>query len=139
MQIVLDELKELLEKAKMTDKLNPPASPEAIADWERSHGAVIPDEIKQFLMFSNGFELDVNFGVFPLAKIKVITDWAYIPAGWLYLGDLIGDGCHMVSDENGKLLCCDTECAPLLSDLSLADWLRDRIFERIEENIDEDE
>ncbi len=139
MQKVLEELKELLEKAKMTNKLNPPATPEQIAERERSLGAIIPDEIKEFLQFSDGFEPDVNFRVFPLADIKVITHWTNIPAGWLYLGDLIGDGCYMVSDENGRLIRCDTECPPFLSDLSLADWLRDRIFERIEENIDEDE
>lgn len=139
MKKTLDELKTLLEKAKMTNRLDPPASPEAIAEWERTHGAVIPGEVKQFLMFSNGFEFDVNFRVFSLEKIRVITNWVNIPAGWLYLGDLIGDGCYMVSDESGKLLCCDTECPPFLSDLSLSEWLEDRIFERIEENIDEDE
>ena len=139
MKKTLEELKTLLEKAHMTGKLNPPATPEAIADRELSLGVPIPDEIKEFLQFSDGFELDVNFRVFPLAEIKVIDSWVNIPAGWLYLGDLIGDGCHMVSDESGRLLCLDTECAPLLSDLSLANWLEDRIFERIEENIDEDE
>ena len=139
MQKVLDELKELLEKAKMTDKLNPPASPEAIAEWERSHGAVIPDEIKQFLMFSNGFEYGWGcVRILPLDEISFIKGWDNTPDGWLDLGSIIGDGAYLVGDEKGQLWLSDHNSRPPLREYSVMEWIKDTVIESIYEDIDEE-
>ena len=67
MKTTLDKLKLLLEKAVISDKLNPPASINDIVEWENIHNAVIPEEIKEFLQFSDGFEYGWGtIVVFPL-------------------------------------------------------------------------
>ncbi|MCR5121179.1 MAG: SMI1/KNR4 family protein [Ruminococcus sp.] len=140
MQKVLEELKELLEKAKMTNKLNPPATPEQIAERERSLGAIIPDEIKQFLMFSNGFEYGWGcVDILPLEEITIIKGWDNTPDGWLDLGSIIGDGAELVGDEHGNLWLSDHESRPMLRRYSIKEWLRDNVIESIYEDIDEDE
>lgn len=139
MEKILGKLNDALEKAGLTDRLSPPAAPEAVAEWEREHNAVLPAEIKGFLRFSNGFEYGMNFMVFPLSRIKVINNWVGVPDGWLHIGQLIGDGCYIVSDEKGRLARYDTEARPLLSDLDLEKWIEDHVLEELYEDYDIDE
>ena len=138
MNIILDELREALEKAKLTNRLNPPASPEAIADWERTHGAVIPDEIKEFLQFSDGFEYGWgSIRIYPLKKIGFVRGWDNVPDGWLDLGSIIGDGAYLVGRPDGTLFLADHESRPPLMEYSLKEWLDDSIIPSIEEDIEE--
>ncbi|SDA22136.1 hypothetical protein SAMN02910447_02156 [Ruminococcus sp. YE71] len=139
MKEILDRLKNVLEKAGLTDRLHSPATEEEISAWETSHGKRLPDEIKDFLRMSNGFEHCWNFNVYPLEKIKVIEGVKGVPDGWLNLGWLIGDGCYIVSDENGRLIRCDCESRPPLSELDLAKWIEDHVIEGIYEDYDIDE
>ena len=139
MQKVLDELKEALEKAKKTHLLNPPAAAEDIAGWERSHKAIIPDEIKQFLMFSNGFEYGWGcVRILPLDEISFIKGWDNTPDGWLDLGSIIGDGAELVCDEKGNLWLSDHESRPPLREYSIKEWIQDQVIESIYEDIDEE-
>ncbi len=136
MKTTLDKLKLLLEKAGISDKLNPPASINDIVEWENIHNAVIPEEIKEFLQFSDGFEYGWGtIVVFPLDKIEIIENWDSVPDGWLDLGSIIGDGAYLVSNENGELYLADHENhdEPLRK-FSLKNWIENRIFERIEED-----
>ena len=136
MNKILEELKEALEKAKLTNRLNPPASPEAIADWERTHGAIIPGEIKEFLMFSNGFEYGWgSIRIYPLGKIRLVRGWDSVPDGWLDLGSIIGDGAYLVGRPDGTLFLADHESRPPLGEYSLKEWLNDSIIPSIEEDI----
>ena len=140
MNKILEELKEALEKAKMTNRLNPPASPEAIADWERTHGAVIPDEIKEFLMFSNGFEYGWGcIRILPLDEIYPVKGWDSVPDGWLDLGSIIGDGAYLVGRPDGTLFLADHESRPPLREYSVMEWIEQTVIESIYEDIDEEE
>ena len=139
MKAILDRLKSDLEKAGATQYLETPATPEMIAGWETENNAVLPAEIKEFLLFSNGFEYGMNFMVFPLERIDIIRNWAGVPDGWLHLGQLIGDGCYIVSDEKGTLYRCDHESRPMLEEFpreKFARWIEDHVLERIYEDYD---
>lgn len=140
MNKILEELREALEKAKLTNRLNPPASPEAIADWESEHGAVIPDEIKEFLQFSNGFEYGWgSIRIYPLGKIRLVRGWDSVPDGWLDLGSIIGDGAYLVGRPDGTLFLADHESRPPLREYSVMEWIEQTVIESIYEDIDEDE
>ena len=140
MNKILEELKEALEKAKMTNRLNPPASPEAIADWERTNGAIIPDEIKEFLQFSNGFEYGWgSIRIYPLGKIRLVRGWDSVPDGWLDLGSIIGDGAYLVGRPDGTLFLADHESRPPLREYSVMEWIEQTVIESIYEDIDEEE
>ena len=139
MKAVLDKLKNALDTAGAVQFLEPAAEPETIAEWESEKNAVLPAEIKEFLQFSNGFEYGMNFMVFPLGRIRIIRDWVGVPDGWLHLGQLIGDGCYIVSDENGELYKCDHESRPMLEKFPrerFAEWIEDHVLESIYEDYD---
>ncbi len=62
-------LTEALRNSRELDKLNPPATGAEIAAWENNNGCKLPQIIKDFLMFSNGFKYG-KFEVLPLEKIS---------------------------------------------------------------------
>lgn len=136
----LDYLRIILEKAGMANNINEPAADQEINEWEKKHNAVIPEEIKAFLQFSNGFQygwgaLDIS----SLDKIKFVKNWAIVPDGWLSLGSIIGDGAYLVSDEKGNLFLADHENHDdLLRKFSLKAWIEDHVLEMIEEDGDVD-
>ena len=135
MKETLERLRYLREAAGRSALINEPASAEEIAEWEKAHSALIPQEIKEFLQFSNGFEY--GWGavvVFPLNKIRPVKNWDSVPDNWLELGSIIGDGAYMVSDENGELYLADhNHRDDPLAKFSLKEWLEESIFISIEE------
>ena len=138
MKKTLEELKSVLTRANKTGLIEPPAAPEDIAAWESEHGAVIPDEIKEFLRFSNGFEYGCgSIRIRPLGKIRFIKGWDGVPDGWLDLGSIIGDGAYLVGRPDGTLFLCDHESRPMLEEYSLKEWLTNSIIPSIEEDIEE--
>ena len=138
MRATLDKLKDLLEKAGKSNLINSPLPLQDIIEWEKAHNTVIPDEIKDFLQFSNGFEY--NWGtlvIFPLNRIRPIADWDAVPDGWLHLGSVIGDGAYLVSDENGDLYLDDHENPyQRLRRISLKEWIETHTIISIEEEYD---
>ena len=138
MKETLERLRYLLEAAGISELMNEPASAEEIAEWEKAHNALIPQEIKDFLQFSNGFEYSWGtVEVFALNEIKYVHDWDSVPDGWLYLGSIIGDGAYMVSNENGELYLADhNDPDDPLDKFSLKEWLEDTVFDSIEEEYD---
>ena len=137
MKKTLEELKDVLTRANKTGLIEPPAAPEDIAAWESEHGAVIPDEIKEFLRFSNGFEYGWgSIRIRPLGKIRFIKGWDGVPDGWLDLGSIIGDGAYLVGRPDGTLFLCDHESRPMLEEYSLKEWLTNSIIPSIEEDIE---
>lgn len=136
----LDYVRILLEKAGMADTIHASASVQEMSEWEKQHNAVIPEEIKEFLQFSDGFQyrwgaLDIS----SLDQIRFVKNWDNVPDGWLNLGSIIGDGAYLVSDENGILFLADHENhAEPLRRFSIKAWIEDHILEMIEEDGDVD-
>ena len=138
MKKTLEELKDVLTRAGRTGLLEPLAAPGTIAAWESEHGAVIPDEIKEFLQFSDGFEYGWgSIRIYPLKKIGFVRGWDNVPDGWLDLGSIIGDGAYLVGRPDGTLFLADHESRPPLMEYSLKEWLDDSIIPSIEEDIEE--
>ena len=85
----INHLKANLDKRMI--ELNPPASDELIAEVESFFNITLPDDIKQFYKFANGFESDEDmFGIVPLNdmienKKRWIDSDLYI-AEWLIYG-----------------------------------------------------
>lgn len=138
MKSALEKLKLLLEKAGISNKINSSISFQDIIEWEKAHNAVIPEEIKDFLQFSNGFEYGWGkIVIFPLNRIEFVTNWDSVPDGWLFLGSVIGDGAYLVSDENGDLYLDDHENTyQRLRRFSLKEWIEEKIIISIEEEYD---
>ncbi|MBQ4310313.1 MAG: SMI1/KNR4 family protein [Oscillospiraceae bacterium] len=138
MKSTLTKLKNLLERAGISNIINSPISLQDIIEWEKTHNVIIPEEIKDFLQFSNGFEY--NWGslvIFQLNRIKVITGWDSVPDGWLFLGSVIGDGAYLVSDVNGDLYLDDHENPyQHLRRISLKEWIERHTIISIEEEYD---
>lgn len=132
----LDYLRIILEKAGIANNINETATEQEINEWEKKHNAVIPEEIKAFLQFSNGFQYSWGaLYISSLDEIKFVKNWAIVPDGWLSLGSIIGDGAYLVSDENGNLFLDDHENHDnLLRKFSLKAWIEDHILEMIEED-----
>jgi hypothetical protein len=94
-------LTEALRNSRELDKLNPPATGAEIAAWENANGCRLPQIIKDFLMFSNGFKYG-KFEVLPLEKISPNVrpkdcEEEYFTVGWAYgtlLSDKDGDLCQ---------------------------------------------
>ncbi len=135
MKSTLAKLKDLLEKADLSNKIRNSISLQDIIEWEKTHNAIIPEEIKDFLQFSNGFEYGWgSLVIFPLNEIKFITNWDSVPDGWLFLGSVIGDGAYLVSDEKGDLYLDDHENPyERLRKISLKRWIEKHTIIRIEE------
>ena len=135
MKATIEKLKHLLDKAGISDLINSPVSAQDIAAWEHEHKAVIPEEIRIFLQFSNGFRYGWgSLVIFPLDKIRFCTYWDTVPDHWLYLGSVIGDGAYLVSDENGVLYLADHENHDEpVSRILLRKWIEEHTLEMIEE------
>ena len=135
MKSTLEKLKVLLEKAGISNKINSSIPFQEIIEWEKTHNTIIPEEIKDFLQFSNGFEYGWgSIVVFPLNRIKFIANWDSVPDGWLFLGSVIGDGAYLVSDANGNLYLDDYEnYSQCLRRISLKEWIEEHIIISIEE------
>lgn len=135
MKKTLDRLRCLLEKTGQADQMNKPAAPEEISEWEKKHNVPIPEEIKEFLLFSNGFEYGMELiRINPLNRIFLSEYSEIVPDGWLKLGSILYGTADLVSDENGVLSIYDRGSVDdnRLKNFSLKSWVEDQVFEYIE-------
>ena len=136
----LGYMRMLLEQADLTDRIQQPVSVQDISDWEALHHAVLPEEIRAFLQFSDGFQYRWGaLDIIPLQEIDEIDGWDIVPDGWYSIGSVIGDGAELVSDPNGCLFLADHENHDeTLRRISLKSWIEDYILEELEEDADAD-
>jgi hypothetical protein len=79
--------------ALFPDACRPPASPEAIADWEHRHQFMLPAGLKDWLAISDGFFLAGGTLVHPLQAIGPMIPFARVegmhvpPESWFELGN----------------------------------------------------
>lgn len=92
-------LTEALKGSGELDKLNPPATGAEIAAWENANGCRLPQLIKDFLMFSNGFKYG-KFEVLPLEKISPNVRPKDSREGYFTVGNVRGT---LLSNKNGYL------------------------------------
>lgn len=84
-----DELEE--EYGKEASWFSDPASETEIAKWERENKIIIPEQYKEWLMFSNDSQILNNTArFFGLKMIGIYDD--YVPNDYVVIGELIGDG-----------------------------------------------
>ncbi len=68
-----------------------PATEEEFAQWEKSHGCKLPEDLKDFLRFANGAELPCcSANIFSLDRFGLYDDC--MEEGYVSIGDAIGDG-----------------------------------------------
>lgn len=135
MKKTLDRLGYLLEKTGQADQMKKSATPEEISEWEKEHNVPIPEEIKEFLLFSNGFEYGMELiRINPLNRIFLSEYSKIVPDGWLKLGSILYGTADLVSDENGVLSIYDRSGVDdnRLKEFSLKSWIEDQVFEYIE-------
>ncbi|MCR5121180.1 MAG: SMI1/KNR4 family protein [Ruminococcus sp.] len=92
-------LTEALKGSGELDKLNPPATGAEIAAWENNNGCKLPQHIKDFLMFSNGFKYG-KFEVLPLEKISPNVRPKDCEEEYFTVGRAYGT---LLSDKDGDL------------------------------------
>ncbi len=85
---------------------NPPAIEEQIQHMEHHLGFALPDSYRQFLKFANGARIMGNSAtIYGLNEIG--TPDCMVPAGFLTIGEVIGDGERIaISEANGKIYSC---------------------------------
>lgn len=67
----------------------PPVSPERISAWEQEHEVALPEEIRSYLLQSDGLEARRGeiWPVLPLAQWEVIRDECLAPHPWIRFGE----------------------------------------------------
>lgn len=78
-------LPEALEKAGQSDRLNPPATEAQIAKWERINDRKLPEELREFLKITNGFEFG-NTRIYSLEEMDGNTRPGKCPKKWFTVG-----------------------------------------------------
>lgn len=66
----LRDLKNDLEKAGLSGELNPPATEQAVEEWENESGCRLPEEYRYFLVFSDGFRHGSVITIYSLAELS---------------------------------------------------------------------
>ena len=137
MKETLEKMKKLLKQAGKEKTIQPPTTKEDISEWENQNNTLIPDEIKEFLLFSDGFIYGWGtLVIYALRDIEFVKDWDSVPDGWLNLGSIIGDGAELVSDRKGTLFLADHEnYNDPLCEFSLKSWIEEQVCVRIEEDM----
>lgn len=135
MKATLDKLSHLLERIGQSEIIKKPATQAEISEREKKYNYPIPEEIKEFLMFSNGF--DYGMDLIRIVPVNMIFPSGYsrvVPDGWLYLGSLLYGAADLVSNENGVLFVHDKrrEDENKLREFSLESWIKEQVFNYIE-------
>ena len=89
--------------------LNAPASEEDISAWESRNGAVLPEELKRFLLYTNGFDRD-GLVIYPLEQLDPAKKEKFVPGEYYCIGtshtrEKRSDG----YDEHDYLILADRE------------------------------
>ena len=135
MKGTLDKLRFLLKNSGQEGIIKKPATPAEISEREKKYNSPIPEEIKEFLMFSNGF--DYGMELITLRSVNMVFPSEYsrvVPDGWLEFGTLLYGSADLVSDGNGVLFvhdrCRDDDNK--LREFSLKSWMEEQFFEYVE-------
>ena len=135
MKGTLDKLRFLLKNSGQEGIIKKPATPAEISEREKKYNSPIPEEIKDFLMFSNGF--DYGMELITLRSVNMVFPSEYsrvVPDGWLEFGTLLYGSADLVSDGNGVLFvhdrCRDDDNK--LREFSLKSWMEEQFFEYVE-------
>lgn len=78
-------LPEALEKAGQSDRLKTPATEAQIAKWERINDRKLPEELREFLKITNGFEFD-DIRIYSLEEMDGNTRPEKCPKEWFTVG-----------------------------------------------------
>lgn len=76
-----------------------PAGREKIDKWEEEHQASLPEDYKNFLLLSNGFDMKTT-EIYPIEQVTALSIPDY--EGYYALGTYIGDGSLLLTDGKGK-------------------------------------
>ncbi len=81
-------------------KTFPPTTPEAIAQWEATNNAKLPEGYKNWLLLSNGFRMNTTAEISSLEGIwePEFPDYE----GYYRIGEYIGDGSMLLIDKEGN-------------------------------------
>lgn len=97
-------IKEYCEKIEELDsdwyKTFPPATKEDIVAWENKNNAKLPEGYKNWLLLSNGLDVNHNGEIAGLEEIFKFEIPEY--EGYYKIGSYIGDGSMLIFDKEGK-------------------------------------
>ncbi|MBR4084784.1 MAG: SMI1/KNR4 family protein [Lachnospiraceae bacterium] len=84
-----------------------PAKPKAIAAFEKKHNLTLPAELKDLLLFSNGFSLDFD-DFYCLEEIEYhLTNWGPLEEDgeeYIFIASVVGDGEEIVFSKKTGLI-----------------------------------
>lgn len=129
---VLYKMKALCEEHRGKDTFNSPVTMETIAAWEAVHHVKLPDELKEFYLFSNGMHLRIYFSTFRICPFEMLTfrEGGLCGSGWLEgymeIGDFVGDGSIICIDRNYHV-CCVYDGDPDITECSLTELLEEEL------------
>ncbi len=116
------------------DKLFPPTTQEAIDAWEIQNGAKLPEGYKNWLLLSNGFDMNQSVvlrGIEEIAKLE-------IPGyeGFYSIGSYIGDGSMLLTDTEGNFYLDDEAFGKEASTFEgfLEEWVIRHLVDEIRDN-----
>lgn len=82
------------------DKLFSPTTQEAIDAWEIQNGAKLPEGYKNWLLLSNGFDMNQSVVLHGIEEITKLEIPGY--EGFYSIGSYIGDGSMLLTDTEGN-------------------------------------
>ena len=124
-----------LEKAAYDSyKLYPPAAEEELSRWESANGIALPEELKNWYMLSNGFNMNSTADILPFSLIRKYShDFEELDECFI-VGHYIGDGSMLVIDGCGNFYEFDHAYHSLYK-MSFKDFLVKWVIDNLEDNM----
>lgn len=92
---------------EMNVTFHTPAKPKAIVAFEKKHKLTLPSELKELLLFSNGFSLDYD-DFYGLEEIEYhLTNWGPLEEDgeeYIFIASVVGDGEEIVFSKKTGLI-----------------------------------
>ncbi|MBQ8297470.1 MAG: SMI1/KNR4 family protein [Ruminococcus sp.] len=116
-------------------KLYSPATEEDICSLENDNGVILPEELKNWYMLSNGFDMNSTADILPISSIRACPfgDLEELDKCFI-VGHYIGDGSMLVIDNCGNFYEFDHGYHRLYK-MSFRDFLVNWVIDRLEDNM----
>lgn len=129
------KIKEYCEKIEELNidcyKIFSPTTKEAIIEWETKNNVKLPEGYKNWLLLSNGLDVNHNGEIAGLEEIFKLEIPEY--EGYYKIGSYIGDGSMLVIDKDGKFY-KDDHCFGM-EESSFEDFLENWIIEHLRDEL----
>lgn len=111
-------------------RLFSPIEVKDIENWEKEHDMNLPEGYKNWLLLSNGFDMNIPT-ILPIEKIRKCPVSEY--EDFFVIGYFIGDGSMIVTDKNGNFYELDHVFG--LEETTFEDFLENTVMNSLEDGM----